>query len=1051
MVSATSGKLALPPVLTDVVLRGEAILFLGAGASIGAKHPTGQTIPKGNELRDALSEKYLGGAMKDRPLATVAQLCENESSRNDVQQQIRDIFVQFEPAPFHLKIPNFRWHSIITTNYDLIIDKAYEQTTESLQSLVPFYHNGQMVEREARRVQDPVQFLKLHGCIDHIGEHDAPLILTNEQYVKFLDSRTRLFSRLQDWAKEFPIVFCGYAISDPNVQAVLFDLFDDKIHRPMYYAVLPGISDFEARYWLRHRITPIDATFETFLENLDAAVPATARALQGAVPRGATSLTQFYARTNVSESSGLLSFLAEDVLHLRSGMPIDEQKPDLFYKGYDTGFGAVSADLDVPRAISDEILLQAVLAEEGEPRSQIELFLIKGAAGNGKTTVLKRTAWDAAHQFEALVLWVRDNGAIRGEAISEIFENTQRRIFLFVDRAALRADQLYQCLQLCKARGVRLSVVTAERDNEWNTRCESIDPLVTDSFPVRYLNEGETDKLLDKLSTHNALGLLKGLSKEQQKAAFLDRAQRQLLVALHEATQGKPFEDIVVDEYARIVPDEARLLYLDICTLNRLGVGVRAGVISRVSSIDFSRFKSELFHPLAQIVFSEEDKYSRDRIYRTRHPHVAEIVFAEVLKQPEQRLEQIVRIMRGLNIDYTVDREAFNQLARGRNVADSFSSVDMGRAVFKAAREAVGDEPFLRQQEGIFELTHVGGNINRAGECFEAAERLAPNDRSIQHSMANWLRRKALDEPSALMRQELRGRALSKLGNRSSQIRTRNSFEINTRLNVLIDELKEALPAPDAKSDKVKERVWVDKMRAVEEELVHAHQRFPNDEHLLMTEVAYRQSIADEPRAQTALERAFSANPRLEWIAVRLADVYEGRGELTTATAVLVKVTTENPGAKQAHLRLGRIRSRSSAVEERAVALQHFRSSFSNGDTNYEAQFLYGRELFLLGKYELAQQLFDQLRLSPVSPSVRNAIREPVAGSDGNPLEYRGIVQKRETSYVFISSPSHGRDIFGHVASSDPTDWTALNSRDSVRFEVGFSYRGPQAISIRRI
>jgi tetratricopeptide (TPR) repeat protein len=1043
-------QIEIPHVLREAVLRGEAILFLGAGASIGAAHPNGGKIPKGNQLRDALSEKFLGGKMKERPLATVSQFSENESSRTAVQQYIRETFLPFDPAPFHLKIPSFRWHSIATTNYDLIINKAYEQTPNSLQTLIPFFNNGQMIERESRKAQHPLHFLKLHGCIDHISPQDAPLILTHEQYVKYRANRSRLFERLQDWAREFPLVFCGYAISDPNIQEVLFDLFDESINRPMYYVVQPLIDEVEARYWIRHRITPIHATFEQFMNALDSSIAPNARLLQSALPQGTSSLSKFYSRTNITESPELRAYLAEDVLHIRPAMPIDQQNPELFYKGYDSGFGAVAASLDVARAVSDEIILAAVLAEDGPSRPSVELFVVKGAAGNGKTTVLKRAAWDAAHEFDALVLWVRETGAIRGERLAEIYDQTNRRILLVVDRAALRADQIGQCIQYCNPRGVKLSIITAERDNEWNTRCDSLDPQVTESYPVRYLSSVEAEKLVDKLTLHGALGLLTGLSRERQIAAFMERAQRQLLVALHEATQGRPFEEILVDEFNRISPDNARLLYLDICTLNRFGVGVRAGLISRIAGLDFRKFQAELFRPLEKIIFTEDDKYSRDKIYRTRHPHIAEIVFSEVLRDPERRLEQLARIMKGINIDYTVDREAFNQLTRGKNVIDSFPSIEIGRAVYKAAREAVGNDPVLLHQEGLFELNHKGGNLSRAGECLEGAEKKAPHDKSIQHSMANWLRRKALEEPNALVRKEFRNRALTKLANLQTGNRFKYSYEANTRLAILIDELKEATPPNGVTPEKSVERVWVDKMSEIEEQLNLSHQRFPNDEHLLATEASYRKAIADEPRAHAALEKAFAANPRQEWIAVRLADQFEARGETASALEILIKVTNENPSAKQAHLRLGKIRSRSAKNEERQMALQHFRSGFSNGDSNYEAQYWYARQLFLIGQFENSEKMFSQLKQSPLSPSVRNEPREPVTTHAGIRMEYRGNIVGRETTYLFISSPTHGRDIFGYVGGTDAQNWASLRLRDDVIFALAFSYKGPQAIDIRR-
>lgn len=69
----------LPPILVDFITEGQAILFLGAGASYGAKHPSGNRIPSGEVLKDLLSDQFLGGEFKDRALAQVAELAISES------------------------------------------------------------------------------------------------------------------------------------------------------------------------------------------------------------------------------------------------------------------------------------------------------------------------------------------------------------------------------------------------------------------------------------------------------------------------------------------------------------------------------------------------------------------------------------------------------------------------------------------------------------------------------------------------------------------------------------------------------------------------------------------------------------------------------------------------------------------------------------------------------------------------------------------------------------------------------------------------------------
>ena len=53
----------------------------------------------------------------------------------------------------------------------------------------------------------------------------------------------------------------------------------------------------------------------------------------------------------------------------------------------------------------DSALVDAVLDPESDSRRKAELFMIKGPAGNGKSVVLKRIAWDAGTQYDKLVLF----------------------------------------------------------------------------------------------------------------------------------------------------------------------------------------------------------------------------------------------------------------------------------------------------------------------------------------------------------------------------------------------------------------------------------------------------------------------------------------------------------------------------------------------------------------------------------------------------------------------------------------------------------------------
>ena len=123
----------IPKILLDHIREGQVVLLLGAGASIGASHPQNKVPPTGPELARMLAEKFLGTEFLDKPLSQVAELAISETDLFTVQEFIAAIFRDFYPSDFQKLIPRFTWAAIATTNFDLIIERAYDEVTTRLQ------------------------------------------------------------------------------------------------------------------------------------------------------------------------------------------------------------------------------------------------------------------------------------------------------------------------------------------------------------------------------------------------------------------------------------------------------------------------------------------------------------------------------------------------------------------------------------------------------------------------------------------------------------------------------------------------------------------------------------------------------------------------------------------------------------------------------------------------------------------------------------------------------------------------------------------------------
>jgi hypothetical protein len=87
----------LSPYILNKIRDGDAILFLGAGATIGAKGNHGEEPLDGDQLRDAIAERFLGGAQKKKPLAFVSDIAKNEAGLVEVQHYVRCVIRTLHP------------------------------------------------------------------------------------------------------------------------------------------------------------------------------------------------------------------------------------------------------------------------------------------------------------------------------------------------------------------------------------------------------------------------------------------------------------------------------------------------------------------------------------------------------------------------------------------------------------------------------------------------------------------------------------------------------------------------------------------------------------------------------------------------------------------------------------------------------------------------------------------------------------------------------------------------------------------------------------------
>lgn len=1026
----------IPASLAEAMKRGEAVLFLGAGASFGATRADGQVMPLGNALRDMVCDRFLAGTCKDRSLDEVATLAETTVGRPELDQFVANAVRGFEPTPAHLLLPKFRWKAVFGTNYDLLVEAGWG-ATPPLQTLKPIFRDTS-IERELAAVVDPLPYYKLHGTIDYLHDPAIPLILTQDSYLTYRQNRKRLFGRFEDLAREMPVVFVGTRLADHHLREILHAVDADASTRPTYFFVSPDINEFDVALLGRKRMLPIKATFEGFMAALDAAVEPLARTLYGAVAPAGHSIERHFRR-NVACPTSIRAFLTDNVEHVHAGLSSTAVDAKLFFKGQSESWDPIERGYDIERQIYSTVMLRLLDLEN--VIGELNVVCVRGVAGAGKTVFARRLAYDLAVKHDRLVLYCRPGVHLRADPLIDLHGLTGIPVTLVVDQAADQLRSLEELVARLSAAGVPATILLVDTHASFGSGLEPFARMLRGEFELRNLAEREIRDILIKLELHGALGLLEPLGPEQRVATFEELADRQLLVALYEATQGKPLEQLIVDEYHRIVLSEAQELYLLVCTLNRFSVPVRAGLIQRVMGVRFVDFEKRFLGPLSGVVFAEMDPRSRDYAYRARHPHIADIVFRRILDTQTKQSEQYVRVIEGLNPSYASDNAVMRKMLSARNLRDLSASLVERRRILKVAERVTGEDSFIMQQQAILEMNSPGGDLDVATERLEAAIRLQPRDTSLKHTQATLLARKAEQIKDPLARRAMRNRARAVLG--EIQPRTGNDpYLFATKASLAIDDLEDALRALPKGSDAPAEpgviRLVEDAERALEQGLASA----PEFERLTKESFRLRKLLGEEEKGLGLLRRTLSQQPHLEFVAATYARLVADR-ELPDAMEAVRRCLAEKPQSRLLNQVLFELMVKE-ADDFRDTLLGPLRRAFTFEDANVVMHVHAVRYHFMRREKDEFAAVVRAAARSTAPWSERDRPRLPVEGPLAD-ARYGATVTKLSANHGFLAIPDLMQQVFVNADHLPDRTWDALREGMRVQARLLFNCRGPIA------
>ena len=194
------------------------------------------------------------------------------------------------------------------------------------------------------------------------------------------------------------------------------------------------------------------------------------------------------------------------------------------------------------------------------------------------------------------------------------------------------------------------------------------------------------------------------------------------------------------------------------------------------------------------------------------------------------------------------------------------------------------------------------------------------------------------------------------------------------------------------------------------------------------------------------LEKAHNLNKSSPFIALRLANIYEAKGDSESALRILKQTLEYIPGDKDINYSYATFLMKKNPTNYKD-SIYYLKKSFTEGDNRYQAQFWCARALYLSNEIEEGKKIFKRLSTLAIDPTIK---RSPIGMvfENNSPQIFKGRIKVIEASYGFIAREVYGDDIFIYRYENNEA-WDQLKTTKPVQFNLAFNYKGPVALNVK--
>lgn len=618
------------PEIKSAYLEGRLILLLGAGASYGSQDVNFVDLPMGPALAAELAalNKW---TYNNEPLGSVYSAFNAKNSAR-LHEFLKDRLTSTTPSDDLKKIANYPWPRIYTLNIDDCMEGALRSSKKQILRI--FARNSPLENMDP--VFSKVQLIKLNGTADR---PEDGFIFSPQEYG---DGSSRLpiwYRELGQNYSDFVFVFIGSSLNEPLFQHAIAEMRSTVKRSPIRgYVITPSATEIETYHLDSLNLQHVPGTLTDFARWLDSEIPippttwelATARRPELRTIGDKLSDCQQRALNSITVVSPTTLPLSEKAA---SGTIRD------FYRGYKPSWGDIVDEVPAPLESFGSFSEMVLKSHQGKT-----CIALVGPAGSGKTTALMTTALYLGRSSRLPVYFLRDSVSDIKNVIISLEQINIGGFYLFIDKIDPMARDVYEAISGSGTKNI--CIVFSERQNIWNRRAKAALKIITPLVHVLgHVTKPDANAILDKLQVFGPWTRLEAMTPAKRQAELFQKADRQLLIGMLEATTGLGFIQIIRNDFSNLgsTAHQQFLVLVGLASTHRSSLSaqiVRSSLLNLGIAEDIDVMTEE----------TEGIIVSNDKRFCARHPVYVRELFGKITS-PEMVRDCLVALLEAFS-DY---------------------------------------------------------------------------------------------------------------------------------------------------------------------------------------------------------------------------------------------------------------------------------------------------------------------------------------------------------------------------------------------------------------